>query len=546
MELPDVRNLIRRGALRVANLATRLPGDRPPWVVVDLHGSYPAREMPRNLWSFPPDLSPRDPSLERLARTLQALGDAPWCEGVILRFGTTSFGTAAGHALRSRIEELRAAGKATVAYLAYPSFLGYWVATAADRVVVSGADLAGPWGLALETLYWGEALERAGAGFDRVRIREYKTAFETFARRSMSDPQREQLTALLEHVSETLVADIARSRNVDRRVVQDWLDAPPTRREELVERRVVDQVAYDDEVVPADAARVQRAARFLRRRLPAASQRVAVVGLTGAIVPGESRRSPFPLPLIGGTFAGSDTVVRALRAAAADDTTAAVVFHVESSGGSALASDLIWREVQLLDRRKPVVAVMGDVAASGGYYVLTHARHVVAAPTTITGSIGVLAGKFVLRDLYARLGIAVERIVLHRYADVYSSSRPFDDEERAFVEDAIQETYRQFLRRVAEGRSLPLERVDELARGRVWSGSAALDVGLADELGGVQTGIFRARELAGLPDGAPVWNVRAPRQAPPAQRPEETARMLGRLAAERVWLLPSVDARIRA
>ena len=545
MELPDVRTWIQRGTVRLANLATHLPGERPPWVVVDIRGSYPAREVPRRLFKIPPELGSRDPSLEKLGDELRALADADWCEGVILRFGQASFGTSAANALRARIEELRAAGKRTVAYLAYPSLLAYWVATSADRVVASGAETTGAWGLAMESLYWGRAFERAGVGFDRVRIREYKTAFESFARATMSEPQREQLTALLEDVEETMRADVARSRGQPQAVVEEWLESPPTRRDAMVERGLVDAVGYEDEVVPENAARLPQVTRFLRRRVPPDSGRVAVVSLTGAIVPGESRRSPMPVPLVGGTFAGSETVVRALRAAGDDDRTEAVVFHVDSSGGSALASDLIWREVQLLDRRKPVVAVMGDVAASGGYYVLTHARRVLAAPTTITGSIGVIAGKFVLRDLFERLGIAVERIVLHRFADVHSSSRPFDDEERAFVEESIQETYTQFIRRVAEGRGMNLERVDEIARGRVWSGRAALEIGLVDELGDVEAGIARARELAGLPAHAPAWNVRPPRVAPLPHDPQEAGALLRQVASERLWLLPAVDPRIR-
>ena len=544
MELPDARTWIQRGTIRLANLATRLPGERPRWVVVDVRGSYPAREVPRRLLKIPPELGPRDPSLEKLTDQLRALADAEWCEGVVLRFGPTSHGTSAAHALRARIEELRASGKRTVAFVAYPSLIAYWVATAADRVVASGAETMGSWGLAMESLYWGDAFARAGVGFDRVRIREYKTAFETFARTSMSDPQREQLTALLQDVEQTLRGDLARSRGRSEATAGDWLETPPIRGDAMVERGLVDGVGYEDEVVPEGAARLAQVTRFLRRRVPPAAGRVAVVSLSGSIVPGESRRSPVPIPLVGGTFAGSETIVRALRAAGDDDRTEAVVFHVDSSGGSALASDLIWREVQLLDRRKPVVAVMGDVAASGGYYVLTHARRVIAAPTTITGSIGVIAGKFVLRDLLERLGITVERIVLHRFADLHSSSRPFDDEERVFVEESIQETYSGFIRRVAEGRGMPLDRVDGIARGRVWSGRSALEIGLVDELGDIEVAIARARELAGLPAHASVWNVQAPRVAP-VPDDSDAEGLVRQIASEHLWLLPGVDLRIR-
>lgn len=495
--------------------------------------------------AFPPELGPRDPSIEQLANQIEALSRAEWCEGVMLRFGMTSMGPANAYAVRRLIGELRGSGKKTLAYLAYPSLLAYWVASAADEVVMPEGATPGPWGLGAEALYYGEALEKAGATFDRIRIREYKTAFENFARSSMSDEQREQVSALLTDIEAVVVAEVAKTRGRTEGEVRTWLDRPPTSSVKAVAHGLVDRVAYADEVVPESTSLAGQAARFLKRPLPATSGRVAVVTLSGAIVPGESRRSPVPFPLIGGTFAGSETLVRALRAAGDDSSTKAVVFVVDSGGGSSLASDLIWREVQQLDLRKPVVAVMGNAAASGGYYVLTHARRIIAAPTTVTGSIGVFAGKFVLDGLFERLGVHAERVVLHRYANLFSSAQPFDDEERAYIEDLIGATYDQFTKRVADGRGLSRERVDEIGRGRIWSGRAAHDLGLVDELGDVRTAIERAKELAGLPADAPVYNVRPPRQMRTPASSQDVTAMLTRLAAERVWMLPATDLRIR-
>lgn len=545
MEIPRPATYLQRGVVALANLVADLPGARPPWVIVDLGGSYPAREEPRRIFAFPPEVGPRDPSLERLAVQVEALAAASWCEGVVLRFGPTGFGPAAGYALRRLIGELRAAGKDTIAYLAYPSLLAYWVASAADEVISPEAAAPGPWGLGAEALYYGDAFDKLGATFDRVRIREYKTALETFARGSMSDPQREQITELLEDVEATIVADVAKTRGRDETQVRGWLDRPPSSAPRAVETGLIDRVAYAEDVIPDDAVRVREAARYLKRRLPAMAGRVGVVSLRGMIVPGESRRSPVDLPVIGGTFAGSETLVRALRTAAHDASTKAVVLHVDSGGGSALASDLIWREVVLLDQRKPVVAVMGDAAASGGYYVATHARRIVAAPTTVTGSIGVFAGKFVLAGLLDRLGVRVERVELHRFANLFSSTESFDEEERAYVEDVIRSTYEQFTQRVADGRGLSRERVDEIGRGRVWSGRKAVELGLVDELGDVRSAIERAKELAGLPAAAPVWNVRPPRQMATPPTSEDVMAFVSRLSAERVWMLPSAAVGIR-
>jgi protease-4 len=184
-----------------------------------------------------------------------------------------------------------------------------------------------------------------------------------------------------------------------------------------------------------------------------------------------------------------------------------VVLFVDSPGGSALASDLVGREVRRLREKKPVVAVMGAVAASGGYYVVTHASRIIAAPTTITGSIGVLTGKLVVEDLFARWGLHAEQIRRGRYALLLDPAKPLGEDERALLRRANEEIYDRFVARVAEGRGLPAERVREIARGRIWAGADAVKLGLIDELGDLELGLARARALAGLCPDAPVWEV---------------------------------------
>jgi protease-4 len=211
-------------------------------------------------------------------------------------------------------------------------------------------------------------------------------------------------------------------------------------------------------------------------------------------------------------MAGSESLVRALRKAHRDTSTRAVVLFVDSGGGSALASDLIGREVRRLAETKPVIAVMGAVAASGGYYVLTHASRVIAAPTTVTGSIGVLTGKLVVDELFAQWGLRAEQVRRGRYALLLDPATPLGDDERALLQRHNQEVYDRFVARVADGRKLPVERVREIARGRIWSGTDALANGLVDELGDIETGIARAKEMAGLAKDAPVWEVEAPHE----------------------------------
>jgi len=210
------------------------------------------------------------------------------------------------------------------------------------------------------------------------------------------------------------------------------------------------------------------------------------------------------------------------------------VFHVDSGGGSALASDLIWREVKRIRERKPIIGVMGAAAASGGYYVLAHATRIVAAPTTITGSIGVLTGKPVLDEMFEKYGLSVQQIRRGRFSLLYHPAKPWDDDARALVGRHNSEVYERFLRRVAEGRKKTRDEVHALARGRVYSGTDAKAVGLIDELGDMPKAIDLARELSGAGPNAPVWNVSPPHEMllPTAEDPTTLARLYGGLARE--------------
>jgi protease-4 len=276
------------------------------------------------------------------------------------------------------------------------------------------------------------------------------------------------------------------------------------------------------------------------------------------IVPGRSRRVPTPLPLpIVEAQAGAETVVQTLRQAAADERIAAIVLYVDSPGGSAPASDLIWREVRRLRERKPVVALLGAQAASGGYYVAAPTSRIVARPTTLTGSIGIWGGKVILAGLYRKLGVSREAVQRGAMAGLFSEMAPFSEEERACVRRDMGDFYARFKTIVAEGRKIGEERVEEIARGRVWSGVQAREIGLVDELGDFETALALAKELAGLkPErDCTVLPIRPPRRellpAPFSLR-EETERgltalldNLQRLARERVWALAPWIVRIR-
>jgi protease-4 len=360
----------------------------------------------------------------------------------------------------------------------------------------------------------------------------------------MSPAHREQLEALLSRFYEHYTAAIAERRGLAPAHVRALLDEGITSAARARDEKLIDRVAYEDEIIGDDHRPLSEARRFLGARTPALGKRVALVSLTGTIVTGRSRGVPLPLPGMGGRTAGSETLVRALRAAASDKQTAAVVLFVDSGGGSALASDLIWREVKRIRDVKPIVAVMGAMAASGGYYVLAPATRVLAAPTTITGSIGVFTGKLILEELFARAGFNAERVQRGRYALLLDPSKPLADDERALLERSNVEIYDRFVARVAEGRRLAPERVRELSRGRIWSGVDAVELGLVDELGDLEVGIARARELAGLGPDAPVWDVPAPEaMVLPAGDAEAMIEAMLPLARDSQWML--LPARIK-
>lgn len=486
---------------------------KPTWVVVDVQGHYPAQPPASPIAA----LLNRQDSLEAFEKRLEALAGADWLHGVLFRIGALEVGLATAWALGRAIERL-SKEKRTLAYSPRLDMRSLLVASGAREVAAPESAELDLRGLFMEVTFLGEFLGRHGIGFENLRIREYKSALTRFSEREMDPYDREQREALLRSMEAAWVRELAGRRNRSEAEVQGWLSGELTSAEGARAAGLIDRLAYEDELIGPATRPVADVAKALDAKqgglaalLPGAERagRVALVGLHGAIVPGRSRNVPLPLPLFGGPQAGSDSVLAALRRALRDQSTKAVVFQVDSGGGSALASDLIWREVARA--KKPVVAVMGEVAASGGYYVLTHARHIVAAPHTITGSIGVVSGKPVLEAFNAKYGFKAETVQQQPQADLYSAARPLSPEGRAILARSIEEVYHRFTARVAEGRGLSQERVNEIGRGRIWSGADALEIGLIDELGDLKTAVERACELAGLPYDAPVWHAEPPR-----------------------------------
>jgi len=349
-------------------------------------------------------------------------------------------------------------------------------------------------------LLLGDLLASAGVRADFVRIGRYKSAPEQLTNRESSDGAREQRAALYDDAYGRLVADLGTDFDLRRERVREIIDSGPYVTPEMVSLELpadaLDEHDLDDPLRDAFAGQLplrENPPQTVARRW-ASTGKIGVVFVDGDIVDGDN----VDIPFIGVHMSGGRTVVRAIEQLAADSSIRAIVLRVDSPGGSALASDQIWRALMRARRRKPVIASMGSVAASGGYYVASAAQEIWANPSTLTGSIGIFFGKVDFAPLADRLGISIERIRRGRHAGMESLFRPFTADERALLAEKIRIWYRLFLARIAEGRSMERDAIDSVARGRVMSGDAALGHGLVDRLGGFAAALARARELADL------------------------------------------------
>lgn len=504
--LQSIRNLVR--SLRRRGL---------DYVVLQLEGSFPERTPQRRVL-FPLRMLPIFPSevsLEQMQYIVDLISGDPRTKGVVLRLGVLRAGPPTLHSLRRMVQKLRTEGKQTVAWMTSAGTWDYYLASVCDKVILPPSGRLNVLGLRTEALFLQETLAMAGVKADLESIAEYKVAPDMFRRSTMTAPHREMLNAILDSYYGELISAIAEGRGLRQEHVRDLIDTMPLGSDDAIKAGLIDTALYEDELAEyltdqraaskdSNEAKVplvtwENAARWLRRPVRwTTRKRIGVVSLEGMIVPGESRRMPTPLPLPVEAQAGAETIGRALRQAEADPHIAATILYVNSPGGSSMASDLIWREVRRLRERKPVIALMGDQAASGGYYVSAPANRIIARPTTLTGSIGIWGGKLVLEELYDGLGIGTEQVQRGARADLYSPFEPFTEEEREQVRQELGEFYERFKRIVAQGRGLAEEKVEEIARGRVWTGEQAKEIGLVDELGDFETALSIAKELAEL------------------------------------------------
>jgi protease-4 len=398
--------------------------------------------------------------------------------------------------LRAAVVDVRKAGKPVTAYLESGGAPEYYIASAADRVLLMPGGTLDLSGVATYELFFRGTLDKLGIVPDLLHVGEYKTAANTFTQSSMTPAHREMNTSLNREMYNELVRAIADGRGRSEADIRTTLDRGPFLGAEAVAAGLVDALAYEDQI--DDTAPVAGTHRIdgddygLHGESPSfRAPKIALIYAAGEIVSGESTSQP-----TGGSVVGSDTFVDWIRSARADRSVRAIVIRIDSPGGSAVASEVIWRELMLTRDVKPLIVSMGDVAASGGYYIAVPAHAIVAEPGTLTGSIGVVTGKFVVADALKKLGIGTGVVADGAMAEINSPFREFTTAERAKVETQMQATYSDFVAKVAQARNSTPQKIDAIAQGRVWTGRQARELGLVDALGGLTDAIALAKSRA--------------------------------------------------
>lgn len=448
--------------------------------------------------------------------------------GLVARVSPEGTGLAGIEELRDAVAAFRASGKPAIAWTdtfgeVTPANGAYYLATAFDQIYIQPSGDVGLTGLELTSLFLRGTLDKIGVEPQFAQRYEYKNAPNTFTETAFTPAHRESMDELAGSIFDHMVAEIAKARKIAPDQLRAAIDHGPLLADEAMKAKLVDGLLYRDEVYgrvrrmvgkggAPDLLYLRKYWERVQHPWSRGDKAIAIVYGVGDVMRGRSASDA----LTGTVTMGSDTVAAALRAASDAPDVAAIVLRVDSPGGSYVASDTIWREIQRARKRgTPVIASFGDVAASGGYFVAMGADKIVAHPTTITGSIGVFGGKMVTRELWKKLGVSFDSVQRGEHADMWSGTEPMDDEEWAKFNGWLDRVYQDFTTKAAQGRHLPLARLQEIAKGRVWSGVDAKQRGLVDELGGYDTALRLAKQAAHLRPDAQVEVREYPRPRNP-------------------------------
>jgi protease-4 len=467
----------------------------------------------------------------RLQDTVDALGEAakdPRVKALSLRLGGSALGLANAQEIRDAILAFKHAGKHVHAFAESFGEMGggsidVFIASAADEIWMQPSGDMGLVGFSAEMPFLKGSLDLLGIKPEFQRRHEFKSAVETFTETGMTAESKSSMNALLGSFLSQLSDGIAAGRKLAKEKVRQLIDDGPHGAQEALDAKLVDKLGYADEADEAlsdkfpNAETVDVGDYLSAIGSPHAKgdKKIVVVHASGPVVGGQSDEQPFD----GGKTIASDDIVGALQDAADDDQVAAIILRIDSPGGSYLASDTIWRAVGLArDAGKPVIASIGDMAASGGYFIAMAADRIVAEPGAITGSIGVFAGKMVFSGLWAKLGVSFDQVDAGANAGLLSPNRPFTPEQKAKLSRMLDRIYADFTTKAGEGRHMDGAAMDKVARGRVFTGEQALQVKLIDALGGFNTALLEAKRAAKLPDDAKIQLVYLPKPPNPLER----------------------------
>ena len=486
-------------------LSLRIAGEMPDYVRED-----PIRELLRG----------KEQSLTSFILQLQKAKVDDRIKAVLIEVNMSGAGLAKAEEIRDAIIDFRSSGKPAYAYLEYGMNKEYFIATACDKIFVAPPGKLFITGFAADVMFFRGSLDKLGIYPDMYQIGKYKTAADMFTRKEMSEAHREFMDSFLNDIYNNHVQGIAKARNKTPDEVRALIDNAPYRPHAAKDAGLIDGVAYRPEIEKElktrlgykeeDQLRLVRYSEYNEVRPESLGlekgEKIAIIYATGAIGSGRSDDGA-----MGDQSVGSDTMVKALNDARDDKTIKAIVIRVDSPGGTGLASDIIWQAVESAKEKKPVVVSMGDIAASGGYYISAGAHKIVAEPSTITGSIGVVAGKPVMRGFYDWLGISNEYMLRGKNAGIFRETEKFTDDERAKFEEWIQKTYYEdFIPKVAKGRNKDAQYIDSVGQGRVWTGTQGKQNALVDEMGGLDRAVEIAKELANIPKDKGVNRVVLP------------------------------------
>jgi protease-4 len=493
---------------------------------------------------------PQDPLTEALFGTrltvtniVEALGRAetdPRITGIEMRVGESTMSMAKIQEIHQKIREFNRKGKFSVAYLEYGTNRTYYLASACQTVILLPTSLFHVRGMMTSTTFLRGTLDKLGIYPDLYHIGDYKDAMNVFTEKKYTAAHREADQALLEDLYRQFLRGVAEARGLKLEEAEKAIAQGPYTSQEALAAKLIDRLAYADEVRELVKQKNRGSdnrlnlAEYLRRTERGGGSKLAVIYATGTILPGRSGDTPF-----GGAVMGSETIAEQFRRAREDASIQAVILRVDSPGGVAFSSEIIRHEVVATKRVKPVVVSMSDLAASGGYAIAMSANKIVAEPGTITGSIGVVGGKYNLLGLYQKLGLSKDFIPTTENSTMDYPFQNYTSAQRESILKYMRDVYRSFIQGVAEGRHMQVEAVDKIGQGRVWSGERARQLGLVDELGGLDAAIRAARTLAKIPAGERISLVYLP---PPKSLFEKLRDLMGaatiapRGVALRQWL----------